>query len=68
MVKRKLSLTITPNTLEIMIEYMSTSNILNVICEMTKIVVETSKRRYQTKLPLVFAQNQNMGSIMEKGN
>jgi hypothetical protein len=36
MAKRKLSPTITPNTLETMIEYMLISNILDRICEMTK--------------------------------
>jgi hypothetical protein len=36
MEKRKLSPTITPNTLEIMIEYTLTSSILDRICEMTK--------------------------------
>jgi hypothetical protein len=36
MVKRKLSPTITPNTLEVMIEYMLISSILKRICKMTK--------------------------------
>jgi hypothetical protein len=44
MAKKKMSLIVTPNTLEIMIEYMLISNILNRICEMTKKFVETSKR------------------------
>jgi len=46
--KKKLSPTITPNTLEIMIEYVLISNILNRICEMTKKPLEYP--RNDTKL------------------
>jgi hypothetical protein len=51
-----------------MIEYMLISNILYIICEMTKKPLEHPKD--DTKLdPLsIFAQNQNMGNKMEKGN
>jgi hypothetical protein len=40
MAKRKLSPTITPNTLESMIEYTLISSILERICEMTKKLLE----------------------------
>jgi len=46
--KKKLSPTITPNTLETMIEYMLISNILDRICEMTKKTLEYP--RNDTKL------------------
>jgi hypothetical protein len=68
MAKRKLSLTVTLNTLEIMIKYTLISNILNRTCEMTKKTIDTSKRWYQIRPPPVFAQNRNMGNIMEKSN
>jgi hypothetical protein len=40
MARKKLSPTITPNTLETMIEYTLISNILNRICEMIKKLLE----------------------------
>jgi hypothetical protein len=43
MAKRKLSPTVTPNTLESMIEYMLISNILERICEITKNPLEYPK-------------------------
>jgi hypothetical protein len=43
MVKRKLSPTITPNTLESMIEYMLISNILEKIYEITKKLLKYPK-------------------------
>jgi hypothetical protein len=43
MVKRKLSPTITPNTLESMIEYMLISNILEIIYEITKKLLKYPK-------------------------
>ncbi len=68
MAKFFLSPIVTLNTLETMIEYMLISNILYIICEMTKKPLEHPKD--DTKLdPLsIFAQNQNMGNKMEKGN
>jgi hypothetical protein len=51
MAKRKLSTTITPNTLESMIEYMLISSILERICEMTKKLLEYP--RDNTKLDLL---------------
>ncbi len=66
MAKRKLSPTITLNTLESMIEYMLISSILERICEMKKNPLEYP--RDNTRLDPLMHYLENMGNIMEGNN
>jgi hypothetical protein len=65
--RRKLTLNVTPKTLECMIKYVVVLNILNRICDMTKNLLEYPRDGIGL-VPLAFSRNQNMGKRLENGN